>query len=174
MDKKSLMDLYKKLFRRTSFWRLREKAKNGKGLVGLLYTYNYYKYLDKKNSFIPLSADIANEPVFPHGIKGIFISSGAKIGNNAVIFHQVTVGSNTIKGSKGEGSPIIGNNVYIGAGAKIIGNVNVGDNARIGANCVVVNDIPENSTAVLEKPRIIIHEQRNNNEFSTYDSTKDI
>jgi serine O-acetyltransferase len=55
----------------------------------------------------------------------------------------------------GGGGPIIGNNVFIGAGAKIIGNIKIGNNVRIGASCVVVEDIPDNCTVVMHKPRII-------------------
>ena len=50
----------------------------------------------------------------------------------------------------------IGDNVFIGAGAKIIGGVTIGDNVKIGANCIIVEDIPSNSTVVMPKPRIII------------------
>ena len=57
------------------------------------------------------------------------------------------------------GAPEIGDNCYIGAGAKIIGNIVIGDNVKIGANCVAVEDIPNNCTVVLEKSRII---RRNN------------
>jgi len=60
-----------------------------------------------------------------------------------------------IRNSKGYGAPDIGNNVYIGAGAKIIGGVKVGNNVRIGANCVVFEDIKDNCVVVLSKPRII-------------------
>lgn len=56
------------------------------------------------------------------------------------------------------GAPNIGDYVFIGAGAKILGNIKIGDNVRIGANCVVVSDIPNGATVVLEKPRIIIRE----------------
>ena len=55
-------------------------------------------------------------------------------------------------GGKG---PIIGDNVFIGAGAKIIGNVKIGNNVKIGAGSVVVEDIPDNCTVVMHKPRII-------------------
>lgn len=139
-------------------WRLRNKAKKSKWFFKLYYTYKYYRCLEIVNSEIPLSAFFCSQPAFPHGIKGVFVSSGAKIGSNCVIFQQVTIGSNTIQGSKGYGSPQIGNNVYIGAGAKIIGGIKVGDNVRIGANCVVVGDFPDNSTVVLDKPRIILHQ----------------
>lgn len=52
---------------------------------------------------------------------------------------------------------MIGDNVFIGAGAKVIGGIHVGDNVKIGANCIVVEDIPDNSTVVMHKPRIICH-----------------
>src|SRR5699024_11656176 len=98
----------------------------------------------------------ASEPFFPHGITGIFISQGAKIGKDAVIFQQVTIGSNTLKGSKSYGAPVIGDNCYIGAGAKIIGGIKIGDNVRIGANAVVVKDVPDNAVVVNQPGRVII------------------
>ena len=56
----------------------------------------------------------------------------------------------------GGGAPTIGNNCLIGAGAKIIGNVHIGDNVRIGANAIVVDDVPDNCTVVMNKPRVIV------------------
>lgn len=88
-----------------------------------------------------------------HGINGIVIAGGAKIGKNVVISHQVTIGRN--RGL----APVIGDNVYIGPGAKIFGGIHVGDNARIGANCIVFQDVPDNATIVLGKPRIIEHDE---------------
>lgn len=93
------------------------------------------------------------KPNLPHGLKGIFITDSAKFGKNVTIFHQVTIGLKDWDGSKG---PVIGNNVFIGAGEKIIGNIRIGNNVKIGANCVVFEDIPDNSTVVLNKPRVII------------------
>lgn len=54
------------------------------------------------------------------------------------------------------GVPTIGNNCLIGAGAKIIGNVHIGNNVRIGANAIVVDDVPDNCTVVMNKPRVIV------------------
>lgn len=122
----------------------------------------YYDYLDKRGSWIAHNAKILSEPIFPHGISGIFISGGAKIGKNCVIFQQVTIGSNTLSDSSSRGAPTIGDNVYIGAGAKIIGNVTIGNNVRIGANAVVVTDVPDNSVVVMNKPRIIRKENMDN------------
>jgi len=66
------------------------------------------------------------------------------------------------------GAPKIGDNCYIGAGAKIIGNIVVGNNVRIGANAVVVEDIPDNSVVVMEKPRIIQKEEILDNRFFSW------
>ena len=75
---------------------------------------------------------------------GIYIK--AKIGKDCFVSQQVTIGH--IGGGKGGGVPTIGNNVYIGAGAKIMGDIKIGDNVRIGANAVVIKDVPTNSIAV--------------------------
>lgn len=74
-----------------------------------------------------------------------------------MIYQQVTIGSNDLQNFGG--APTIGNNCLIGAGAKIIGNVHVGNNVRIGANAIVVDDVPDNCTVVMNKPRVIV---RNN------------
>lgn len=89
----------------------------------------------------------------------------SKIGKNVVILQQVTIGSNTMKGHHRSGAPVIGDNVYIGAGAKIIGNVSIGDNCRIGANCVVVKDMAPNTTAVSAPTRFIESDQIPDNTF---------
>lgn len=77
---------------------------------------------------------------------GIVVNQKAIIGRNCNISQQVTLGV----ANRGErkGYPIIGDNVYIGPGAKIIGNVVVGNNAAVGANCVVTKDVPENGVVV--------------------------
>ena len=110
--------------------------------------------------------------VFRMDFMACLFLGGAKIGRNCVIFHQVTIGSNTLSDSKKCGAPIIGDNVYIGCGAKIIGSVRIGNNVRIGANCVVTNDVPDNCTVVLNKPRVIQKEERNNS-FVAYSREMD-
>ena len=85
----------------------------------------------------------------PHP-NGIVIHEDAVIGDDCMIMQQVTIGM------IGEGQvPRIGNRVYIGAGAKIIGKVEVGDGARIGANAVVVDNVPAGCTAVGVRARVI-------------------
>ena len=148
------------------YWKLQSKVKNPKNIFSKFYNiYLYRKLMSQYNASIPVLLDIKGVPVFPHGLNGIFISQKAVIGENCTIFHQVTIGSNTLSSSKNCGAPKIGDNVYIGCGAKIIGGVTIGDNVRIGANCVVVDDVPDNSTVVMEKARIITHKEKRENSF---------
>lgn len=115
----------------------------------------YIRHIYKLNSYFPISIKCDGEPFFPHDITGIFVSKNAKIGKDCTIYQQVTIGSNDIRSSKHYGAPTIGDGVVIGAGAKIIGCVKIGNNVRIGANCVVVDDVPDNTTVVMSKPRVI-------------------
>lgn len=149
-------------------WNIRQKAQVSAKPIRYIYLHKYRRFQVKYNSFFPLSTKVASMPIFPHGLNGIFISQGAEIGKDCVIFHQVTIGSNTLADSKGQGSPIIGDNVYIGAGAKIIGKVTIGNNARIGANCVVTKDVPDNTTVVSAPNRFIYKNQQMINEFVMY------
>lgn len=98
---------------------------------------------------IPAQTKIGAGLKLPHGANGVLIHPRAVLGDNVMLFHQVTIGVNfTAHGTDKYGPPTIGNNVIIGAGAKIIGSPIVGNNARIGANAVIVRDVPENKTAV--------------------------
>jgi transposase len=84
------------------------------------------------------------ESVFlPHPF-GIVLTSGAELGEDVVIGHQVTIGNR----SGVMAGPKIGNRVYIGAGAKILGPVTIGDDAVVGANAVVTKDVPAGTTVV--------------------------
>ena len=91
----------------------------------------------------------------PHPFN-IIISEHARIGAGCTIFHGVTVGSNE-KEPIEESAPIIGKNVYVGAGAILIGSIHVGDGARIGAGAVVTRDVPPGAT-VVGFNRVIISE----------------
>ena len=76
------------------------------------------------------------------------VHSKVTIGSNCKIFQNVTIGAKWPEGSKIAGVPQIGNNVQIGCGAVIIGNITIGDNVYIGANAVVLKDVPDNSIAI--------------------------
>jgi serine O-acetyltransferase len=74
--------------------------------------------------------------------QGVVINSAVRGGERILIEHQVTIGAER------NSSPILGNNIFVGAGAKIIGAVVIGDGARIGANAVVVDDVVAHTTVV--------------------------
>lgn len=80
-----------------------------------------------------------------HGI-GVVIGETSQIGDNVLLYQGVTLGGTGVE--KGKRHPTIGNNVVIGAGAKVLGNIMIGDNSYIGANAVVIKDVPANSTVV--------------------------
>lgn len=80
-----------------------------------------------------------------HGT-GIVIGETTIIKDNVTIYHGVTLGGRGL--DKGKRHPTIGNNVIIGCGAKILGNINIGDNVKIGANAVVLKDVIDNATIV--------------------------
>lgn len=87
-----------------------------------------------------------------HGM-GVVIGETAEIGDNVTIYHGVTLGGTGKE--KGKRHPTIGNNVLIGCGAKVLGNIKIGDNCNIGANSVVLKDVPAGSTAVGIPAKII-------------------
>ncbi|AXV38915.1 serine O-acetyltransferase EpsC [Methanobacterium sp. BAmetb5] len=96
---------------------------------------------------IPSTSNVGGGLFIPHP-KCIIINRRCIIGENVTIAQGVTIGGNIFKEKNGRESPIIENNVLIGAGAKILGPVTVGENSIIGANAVVIKDIPKNSVAV--------------------------
>lgn len=98
-----------------------------------------------------------------HG-HGVVIGETAILGDNVTLYQGVTLGGTGKE--QGKRHPTIGNNVLIGAGAKILGSFTIGDNCKIGAGSVVLKDVPSNSTVVGVPGRIIIRNDiRVNNDF---------
>jgi serine O-acetyltransferase len=100
------------------------------------------------NCIIGRGADFGPGFVLVHST-GVVINGTVRGGANVFIEHQVTIGADR------RSSPLIGNDVFIGAGAKVIGAVTVGDGARIGANAVVVHDVPSHTTVVGIPARVV-------------------
>lgn len=96
---------------------------------------------------IPPQVFISKTTGLRHQGLGVVIHPNAKIGENNVIRQHVSIGTNAKPGEGGL-APQIGNNVMIGAGACILGNISIGNNVIIGANAVVLKDIPDNCVAV--------------------------
>jgi len=115
-----------------------------------------------------------------HGM-GVVIGETAEIGNDCTLYHGVTLGGTSWQ--EGKRHPTLGNNVVVGAGAKILGPIMVNNDARIGSNAVVVKEVHENTTVVGVPGREVI--RRSNKEknrdavakkmgFDAYGSTKDM
>jgi serine O-acetyltransferase len=101
---------------------------------------------------LPYTCEIGKNVTFEHNGLGCVIHSKAVIGENTMVYQNVTIG-----GRNGRGHPVIGKNCFIGAGACILGGITIGDNCMIGANATVIEDVPSNSTVVGPKAIIISH-----------------
>jgi serine O-acetyltransferase len=90
-------------------------------------------------------AQIGKNFFIDHGM-GVVIGETAIVGDNVLLYQGVTLGGTGKE--TGKRHPTLGNNVVVGAGAKILGNITIGDNSYIGANAVVIKNVPPNSTVV--------------------------
>lgn len=141
----------------------------GEALVKSIHAYNMYKartgtsasvlrkYWKLRHFFLSVmtSSDIDPNAVIGEGIhlphpNGIVVHASAVIGDDCMIMQQVTIGQ-----LSSSHAPVVGSQVYIGAGAKILGEVAIGDRARIGANAVVLCNVPADWTAVGVPARLI-------------------
>lgn len=109
-------------------------------LPKILYYFQFFLF----NSSVPASVKIGRNSKFAYGGIGVVLHGKCEIGENCIIGQGVTIGGR----SKSKVLPIIGNNVYLSTGCKILGAVKIGDNSIVGANAVVINDVPNNSIAV--------------------------
>jgi serine O-acetyltransferase len=116
------------------------KASGEHGLVPLEMVFNKLNTV-VGSCIIGRGAEFGEGLVIIHS-QGIVINGSVKAGKNLHIEHQVTIGAERRQ------SPVIGDDVFIGAGAKIVGPVTIGDGARVGANAVVVHDVPAHTTVV--------------------------
>ncbi len=133
-----------RLGRKLFLWRIPLLPKLIELIIFLLY-----------NSKIPTSCEIGGGSFFSYGGIGVVLHARCKIGENVDIGTNVTIG-----GKSGNFEvPIIGNNVYIATGAKILGSIKVGNNVTIGANAVVINDVPDNAIMAGVPARLIKYKQ---------------
>ena len=101
-------------------------------------------------------ATIGKNLIIDHGM-GVVIGETAQIGNNCLIYHGVTLGGVDLNPVKRH--PTLKDNVVVGAGAKILGNITIGESSRIGANSVVIKSVPDHSTAIGIPARIMSDQQ---------------
>ncbi len=100
-------------------------------------------------------AQIGRRFFIDHGM-GVVIGETTSVGDDVTLYQGVTLGG-TGKES-GKRHPTIGNNVVVGAGAKVLGNITVGENCRIGSGSVVLRDVPDNSTVVGVPAHVVFRE----------------
>ncbi len=108
------------------------------------------------NSALDCRTVIGKGTFLAYGGIGVVVHERAKIGESVTISQQVTIGGRSGK----SGLPVIGNHVYLGAGAKILGEIIIGDYAVVGANSVVLKDVPPHAV-VAGVPAKIIHSTEN-------------
>jgi serine O-acetyltransferase len=115
----------------------------------------YRHYMFKFGISIPFTTRIGPGFYIGH-FGGIVVSDGAEIGRNCNISHGVTIGASN-RGQRA-GAPVIGDDVYIGPGAKVIGGIRIGDDVAIGANAVVTHDVPSGSVVAGVPARVVSSE----------------
>ncbi len=93
-------------------------------------------------------AKIGKNLFIDHGM-GVVIGETTEIGNNVTIYHGVTLGARELK--HGKRHPTIGNNVVIGTGAKILGDIKIEDNARIGVGAIIIQNVKENEIFIARR-----------------------
>lgn len=103
-------------------------------------------------------AKIGRRCYIDHGM-GVVIGETAEVGDDVLMYHGVTLGGLVNKRVKRH--PTVGNNVMIGAGAVLLGNIKIGDYCKIGANAVVLDNVPKDCTAVGAPAKIIKHKKIN-------------
>ena len=113
----------------------------------LFYLARAVSQIGKKKTGIEIhpGATLGKYLFIDHG-NGVVIGEDTIIGDYVTIYHQVTLGATG--NEVGRRHPTIGNNVLIGAGSKVMGNIKVGDNVKIGAGSIVLKDIKDNTTVV--------------------------
>ena len=147
ISKKSFLRAYFIPGFRYTFWlRFCQWSKtNENKIFFFIGRYLLYHYSIKYGIIIPYQTTIGKGLYIGH-FSCIVINSNSIIGENVNISQGVTIGQKN--GGSRNGSPIIGDKVYIGAGAKVIGNCQIGNNVVIGANCVVTKNINDGGVAV--------------------------
>lgn len=130
-------------FKITFWFRIGNYLKGKKGIWKILYLIVFL--IHKHNMYktgiqLPFGAKVGGGLTFAH-FSCIIINHNAVIGENCTIFQGVTIG-----GTRGKGAPVVGDNVVIFAGAKLVSGVAIGNNVVIGANAVVISDVPSHVT----------------------------
>ena len=107
---------------------------------------------------LPAKTKVGKGLTIFHG-QGLAINDNTVMGQNIILRNGVSIGNIILKDNSISASPIIGNNVEIGANACVIGDIKIGNNVKIGAGAVVIKDVPDNCVVVGNPARIIPNEK---------------
>jgi len=132
-------------YHRFGNWRMAVKPKILRAPLSILYRFLYRRARNLYGIELPYTAQIGQGVIIEHQ-HGVVIHGNAVIGNNCIIRQGVTIGNRYM--DRPTEAPVMGDNVNIGAGAKLLGNITIGDNVNIGANAVVINSFPANNIVV--------------------------
>jgi len=121
--------------------------------VPLSFLYKFLKIVVESLTAVefPCEVTVGKRLRIEHGF-GLVVSGDAVLGDDVILRNGVTIG---LRHEGRRGSPVIGNRVDIGSGAKILGPIHIGDDVSIGANAVVIRDVPSNSIAVGVPARVL-------------------
>ena len=175
---KMMLNEYENMFRRKKFeflriilcyYRVLEYRVIVLIRIYLMTKNKYLKGICRKKLLIKYNVEIGIRPKIGKNLRfahfqGVIIGNEVEIGDNCILYQQVTLGQKE-NGLEGYGKdPKLGNNVIVFAGAKVVGKIKVGDNAIIGANSVVIKDVPNDCNAV--GIPAVIKERRKKNEHT--------
>ncbi|MDU3211492.1 serine O-acetyltransferase EpsC [Anaerococcus sp.] len=121
---------------------------------GNLYEANELAFKSRMETGIEIhpGASIGRRCYIDHGM-GVVIGETAEVGDDCLIYHGVTLGA--VENKIGKRHPTVGNDVMLGAGSVILGDIHIGDHVKIGANAVVLEDVESHSTAVGAPARVL-------------------
>jgi serine O-acetyltransferase len=140
--------------------------------IGIPFVPRFISHLNRFLTGIEIhpGAKIGKGVFIDHGM-GVVIGETAIVGDGTLIYQGVTLGGTGKE--TGKRHPTLGKNVIVGAGAKVLGNIQIGDNVRIGAGSVVLRDVPSNRT-VVGIPGRIAHPTREAVDFLNHEHLPDV
>lgn len=149
--------IFERLMRKAEYYKNCKKSPLGK-IISAWLQFRYYRKRIKLGFSIPLNVFGPGLSIAHYGT--IVVNGNARVGKNCRIQECVTIGATNGKTD----APILGDNIFIGSGARIIGNISIADDVAIGTNAVVVKNVEEKGVTVAGVPaKVISHNNSHSN-----------